>query len=353
MKKTRLLLFGSTGSIGLQTLEVIRLFPEKFEIVGLTVKSSISELEKQVREFGVKSVSILDEKAAEEFSQRNTGIIVFSGEESLEQMVEETGADLVVMALVGEIGISPTKKAIEKGIDIALATKEVLVAEGEEIMHLAREKNVEIRPIDSEHSAIWQCLRGRKRSEVAKIWLTCSGGPFRDAVKWPIERLKSVTPEEAIAHPNWDMGKKISVDSATLMNKALELIEAVQLFNLSPNQIEVVVHPQSHLHSAVEFRDGSIIGQIGTPDMRIPIAHALFAPENPPLPFPKFDFFGQQWNFEKVDTERFPSLELAREAIQKNKCAPFNKANEKAVADFLGEDIGFLDIFERVRESLK
>lgn len=353
MKKIRIIIFGSTGSIGTQTLEIIREFPDQFEVKGLSCQKNIELLKKQCQEFSVKNICVQDEEKAEILNTGKSSPLVFQGDAGLVELLESVECDLLVMSVVGEIGTEATKKALQKKIPVALATKEVLVAHGEEVMQLAKENNTEIRMIDSEHSAIWQCLHGEQHSEIKKIWLTCSGGPFRNADKWPIEKLKEVTPQDALRHPNWEMGNKITIDSATLMNKALEFIEAVQIFELSVDQVEVVIHPESKLHSAVEFLDGSIKAQIGTADMRTAIAHAIFYPDRPSLPFPKYSFFDEIYHFEKVDTRRFPSLKLAKEAIQKKKCREFNIANEKAVKLFLQKKIGFLDIFEMVKEALR
>lgn len=374
--KKRLLILGSTGSIGTQTLEVVRLFPEKFEVVGISAHSNTKLLLKQVEEFGVKNVCVTGDEKTSPNSLFKGGESYFSGKKGIVDMIHKTNADIAVLAISGGDSVAIAKAILESGKDLALASKEALVCAGEEIMNLVEKTGKKILPIDSEHSAIWQCLRGRgyfdnsqssvldssdfsKRfwasqndNIVEKIWLTCSGGPFLDAEKWPLEKLKNVTPEQALQHPNWDMGKKISIDSATLMNKALEFIEAVYLFNISPEKIEVVVHKESLVHSAVEFVDGSIIAQMGTPDMRIPIAHALFYPEISPLPFPKFSFFNKNFSFQDVDETRFPSLQFAKKALKKNKCAEMNAANEKAVHNFLNGKIGFLDIFEEVKTSI-
>lgn len=330
MKKV--LILGSTGSIGTQTLEVIKSFPQFFSVAGLSANKNEELLKQQAKEFKVDNIHI--------------------GEKGLSTFVAKTEYDIVVNALCGEIGISPTVKAIWKRRPIALANKETLVAAGKRIMEEAKGFGVEIRPVDSEHSAIWQALQAGKRQDLKKIILTCSGGPFRN---WSLEQMKNATAEDALKHPSWEMGKKISIDSATLMNKALEVIEAVRLFDLKPEQIEVVIHPESIVHSAVEFVDGSVIAQMGEPDMRTCIAYALSAPDRLPLPFKKFSFFDKKLSFEKVDNKRFPSIDFAFTALEKGEeyCAKMNKANEEAVADFLLGKIGFLDIFDRVRESLK
>lgn len=332
--KKKILLLGATGSIGRQALEVIKLFPKLFSVVGLSAKNNAALLAQQAQEFSV-SKTYLDEK-------------------SLIKAVLETDFDILVNALCGEVGVAPTIAACKRGKIIALANKEALVSAGEQIIKLAHKHKAEIRPIDSEHSAIWQALRAGAQKEVQKIILTCSGGPFRDGAIWPLAKLKKATPAQALTHPVWQMGQKISVDSATLMNKALELIEAVRLFDIPPEKIEVVIHPQSVVHSAVEFCDGSVVAQMGMPDMRTAIALALSAPARLPLPFPRFSFFDQKLTFEKVDAKRFPSIEFARRALAKGEkaCAALNRANEEAVADFLAEKITLGEIFERVKKTL-
>lgn len=341
---------GSSGSVGQQTMAVIEEHSSDFELMGLSVNNNTQLLLEQVKKFAVHNVFINDEQKREEFARQNPQIKVFASNEA---MVKAVDFDLLVMSLVGEIGYGPTRQAILKKKNVALATKEVLVAYGQEIMMLARQNGVEILPIDSEHSAIWQCLRAGKSQEVKKIWLTCSGGPFRDANQWPVETFSSISKDEALAHPTWNMGPKISIDSATLMNKALEVIEAIYLFDLLPEQIEVVIHPESILHSAVEFVDGSIIGQLSSTTMKIPIINALFFPDRRELKNNNFSLFDKELNFAQVDETRFPSIQLAKEAIQKNKCRAFNQANEQAVAEFLAGRIKFSDIFTQVKKSLE
>jgi len=350
-KSKKILLLGSTGSIGRQTLEIIDQFKDQFIITGLAVKNNEELLCKQCQKFKVKTVHIFKEKITKNWKNFR----LYQGEEGLEQIVHETDFDILVNALVGEVGIKPTIAATKKGKIVALANKESLVAAGEVIMKKVKKYKGEIRPIDSEHSAIWQSLHAGKKSEIDKIILTCSGGPFRDSQKWPLEKLKTVTPHQALKHPNWNMGKKISIDSATLMNKALEVIEAVRLFQLSPQKIEVVLHPESILHSAVRFCDGSIVGQMGKPDMKTAIAYALFYPQRLPLKGEKFSFFNQKLTFKNIDSSRFPSIDFAFKALKKGEqvCKALNKANEKAVEEFLAKKIGFLDIFKKVKQVLK
>lgn len=350
MKPKKILILGSTGSIGTQTLDIIREYPKYFQITGLSVFQNISLLQKQVDEFCVPEVCVIDPQKSDEYIRSNTRQKVFSGKNGVLKMIQESDSDLVLLAMVGEDAIKPAKEVLRQKKHLALATKEVIVSAGNEIVNMAKENDVLILPIDSEHSAIWQALSCGKKSEIKKIWLTCSGGPFRDKKKWTQKRLQSVTLADALIHPNWDMGRKISIDSATLMNKALELIEIVRLFQVPQGKVEVVIHPESYLHSAVEFVDGSIIGQIGTHDMRTPIAYALFYPDRAPLSFPKFSFFNKNFSFEEVDSNRFPSLLFAREALRRNLCKELNHENEKAVKDFMEGKIGFLDIFSRVEK---
>ena len=343
--KKKVLLLGSTGSVGKQTLEVIRLFPDDFEVVGLSAHSNITLLTEQAREFSVSQLCCTNARV----SQSN----IFRGEEGLLQMIAETSADIAVLAVSGGNPAKYARAIIGRGIPLALASKEALVCDGAELMRLSKEHNAPVLPIDSEHSAIWQCLRGRSIADVRALWLTCSGGPFAEKEKFPLDTLRHVSPKQALAHPTWKMGKKISIDSATLMNKALEVIEAHFLFGIAPENIHVVIHRQSQLHSAVEFADGSFLGQMGTADMRIPIAHALFFPKTPSLPFPAFSLFGKIWTFEEVDEDRFPSITFAKTAIAKGKCAELNAANDAAVHQFLKGEIGFLDIFAKVRNALE
>ncbi len=347
MKRKRILICGSTGSIGTQTLEIIREHSSDFVVCGLTAEKNQQKLLQQIDCFDPKAVYIQDKKAHQRILSQNTGKD-FKLYTNQEELIRNTTADIVVMAVVGEAGIPLVRAALETGKDVALATKEVIVAAGKEIQALAQKYNRQILPIDSEHSAIWQSLRAGKKSEVTKIWLTCSGGPFYDPIKWPLKKLQKASVEEALRHPKWEMGKKISIDSATLMNKALEVIEAAFLFDIPEQQIEVVIHPESQLHSAVEFQDGSVIAQIGTADMRTAIAYALYYPERPILAFPKFSFFEQQWNFARVDHTRFPSILFARRALHLGYEAEFNRANEKAVQAFLDKKITFGEIFTHV-----
>ncbi len=347
-------ILGSTGSIGTQTLDIVRGFPEKFKVVGLTTNRQINLLKKQIVEFEPEAVAVMNEAKAAELKKENLSCKVYSGLDGLIKIASLEKAETVVSAVVGEIGIKPTLAAIEHQKTIALANKETLVAAGEKVMKLAKEKNVEIRPVDSEHSAIWQCLRSGKRSEIKKVCLTASGGPFWDKAKWPLEKLKNVAKKDVLNHPNWDMGAKITVDSATMMNKGLEFIEAMHLFDLSSEEIEIVVHPQSLVHSAVEFVDGSIIAQVSKPDMRHAILYALTYPERQANDFAPLNLFNQTLEFVKPDLERYPCLKLALECAKKGGEFPakLNRLNEEAVAKFLNDEITFLEISEYIQNKL-
>ena len=326
----RIVLLGATGSIGRSACDVVRAHPDDFRIVALAVRNSRAEAEALGREFGAA---------------------VYSGEDGALRAVEETEADVVLVATVGLSGLRPTLAAIRKGMAVALATKEVLVAAGALVMQAARAAGVPILPVDSEHSAIFQCLQGNSMNRISKIILTASGGPFFGKKK---EDLENVTVADALNHPNWSMGNKITIDSSTLMNKGFEFIEAKWLFNLEPDQIEVVVHRQSVLHSAVQFEDFSVIGQMGVPDMRIPIQYALLYPERkecPTKPLSLTDY--ATLTFEEPDLETFDCLALCIEAIKKGGAYPciVNAANEVAVSLFLNGKIRFLQIGELVRSA--
>ncbi len=350
-----IVLLGSTGSIGTQTLDVIRHQPQCAKVEALAAGGGrIPLLEEQTREFMPRLVAVYDEKAAADLRVRlqDTPVRVVSGMAGLLEACAMEEADMVVTAMVGMIGLEPTVEAIRRHKTIALANKETLVCAGALIMRMAQEEGVQILPVDSEHSAIFQCLDGRGPETVRRILLTASGGPFRG---WTWEQLISVRPEQALKHPNWSMGAKITIDSATMMNKGLEMIEARWLFGVRPEQIEVVVHPQSIVHSAVEFTNGSVIAQMGVPDMRLPIQEALEYPVRGGMTVPPLDLFQKSpLTFEKPDEAVFRSIRLAREALIKDGLYPavFNAANEKAVADFLAGNIGFTDIFDRVEKAL-
>jgi len=340
-----LLLLGSTGSIGTQTLELVRRDPARFRVVGLSAASSWEALAEQAREFAPKAVALADEGAAERLAAvLPEGVALLAGPEAATELARELDYDLAVHGIVGAAGVRVSEAVLEGSRSLALANKESLVVAGEPLMELARSKGVTILPVDSEHCAIFQCLRGERGSDVRRIVLTASGGPLRDL---PLERFASVTPETALAHPNWDMGPRISVGSATLMNKALEVIEAHHLFGLEAERIEVVVHRQSVVHSLVEFVDGSVIAQMGPPDMRGPIHYALHHPERAPSPLQGFqpELF-RELTFEAVDPERFPTLELGFRCVREggDAGASLNAADEVAVAAFLEGRIGFQDI---------
>jgi 1-deoxy-D-xylulose-5-phosphate reductoisomerase len=352
--KKRIAILGSTGSIGTQALEVIRQNPACFEIEVLTSNSNESLLVAQAIAFRPNAVVIADESkyAAVKEALASYDIKVYAGNESMCQIVEMDSIDMVLTALVGYAGLKPTIHAIKSGKQIALANKETLVVAGEIITKLAREKGVNIYPVDSEHSAIFQCLGGEFHNPIEKIYLTASGGPFRGKNK---EFLAGVKKEQALKHPNWSMGAKITIDSASLMNKGLEIIEAKWLFNLEPGQIDVVVHPQSVIHSIVQFEDGSMKAQMGLPDMKLPIQFALGYPNRIKADFPRFDFVNYpQLTFEKADEETFQNLALAKSAMIKGGNMPciLNAANEIAVSAFLLDRIGFLDMPALIEECM-
>ncbi len=352
--KKNVAILGSTGSIGTQTLEVIRSHPEKFQVEVLTAQNNADSLISQAIEFQPNCVVISNEKLYEKVRDvlLPMGIKVFAGEKALSDVVTMESIDIVMTALVGYSGLIPTMNAIESGKAIALANKETLVVAGELVTKLANEKGVNIYPVDSEHSAIFQCLVGEFHNPIEKIILTASGGPFRGK---DITYLETVTKAQALKHPNWDMGAKITIDSASLMNKGLEVIEAKWLFGLSKEQIEVVVHPQSIIHSLVQFEDGSIKAQLGLPDMRIPIQFALSYPDRLKADFPRFDFAKYpNLTFEQPDIKTFRNLGLAYEALEKGGNSPciLNAANEIVVAGFLKEEIGFLEMSDIIAEAL-
>lgn len=352
--KRRIAILGSTGSIGTQALEVIKQHPDKLDVEVLTAHSNSQLLIRQALEFMPNAVVISNESLYQRVYEALDpyDIKVYSGSASIEQIVEMESIDMVLVALVGWSGLKPTLRAIEAGKQIALANKETLVVAGELVTKLARDKGVNIYPVDSEHSAIFQCLAGEFHNPVEKIILTASGGPFRGMSH---EELQHVTKEQALKHPNWNMGCKVTIDSATLMNKGLEVIEAKWLFNIEIPKIEVVVHPQSIIHSMVQFADGSIKAQIGMPDMRLPIQYALTYPQRLPSQFPKFSFDQcLQFTFEKSDTENFRCLNIAYEAIRLGGNMPcvMNAADEVAVHAFLRNEIKFLQIPELIELSM-
>jgi len=338
----KIAILGSTGSIGTQTLEVVRNL-DNIKVVALTAHSNVELLEKQIAEFNPKLAAVYDEKAAVQLSNINDTEIL-KGLDGIVAAASSGQIDLVVNALVGNIGLLPTLSAIEAGIDIALANKETLVCGGELIMPLAAEKGVNILPIDSEHSAIFQCISSSAGNAAERIYLTASGGPFRGYSK---EKLASVSLDDALNHPNWVMGQKVTIDSATLMNKGLEVIEAKWLFDLHPDEIKVLVHPQSIIHSMVEFKDGQILAQLGPPDMRLPIQYALTHPKRISNSFARLNFAEHNsLTFEQPDFKNFPCLNMAYEAIKAGGLYPtvLNAANEAAVEMFLAKKISFTDI---------
>lgn len=351
----RVAILGSTGSIGTQTLEVIRQHPQDFEVEVLTAQNNCDLLIAQALEFNPNAVVIGNEA---NYSKVREALIphdikVFAGQKALAQVVEMEGIDVVLTALVGYSGLIPTVNAIKAGKQIALANKETMVVAGEIITQLAKEYGVNIYPVDSEHSAIFQCLVGEFHNPIEKIILTASGGPFRGKDR---EFLQTVTKAQALKHPNWEMGAKITIDSASLMNKGLEVIEAKWLFGLKTEQIDVVVHPQSIIHSLVQFEDGSLKAQLGLPDMRIPIQFALSYPHRLKSDFERFDFINYpNLTFEQPDLKTFRNLQLAYDALAKGGNAPcvLNAANEIAVAAFLKEEVGFLEMSDLIGETLE
>ncbi len=353
MKK--IVLLGSTGSIGTQTLEVVSSYSEKLSVVALAAGSNVEKMEQQIREYKPAYAVMWSEEAANllRLKVRDTNVKVLAGMEGLIEIASLPEADVVVTAIVGMIGIRPTIAAIKAGKDIALANKETLVTAGHIIMPLAKEYGVYILPVDSEHSAIFQSLNGEPKDKISKILLTASGGPFRG---WTKAQLEGVQVEDALKHPNWAMGRKITIDSATMVNKGLEVIEAGWLFDASPEQIKVVVQPQSIIHSMVEYVDGAVMAQLGVPDMKLPIQYALFYPDRLPMKDNKVDFFAlKSITFEEPDMEVFVGLKLAYEAFRTGGSMPtvFNAANEKAVSLFLNRKIRFLDIPELIGASME
>lgn len=353
MKKIAVL--GSTGSIGTQTLEVVRNNGD-IQVTALAAGRNITVLEQQIREFSPKLVCVWEEEKAKELRQMvaDCPVKVVSGMDGLIEAATEPSAQIVVTAVVGMIGIRPTIAAMEAGKDIALANKETLVTAGHIIMPLAKEKGVRILPVDSEHSAIFQCQNGEREhgNKIIKILLTASGGPFRG---WTREQMAKVQVEDALKHPNWAMGQKITIDSSTMVNKGLEVMEAKWLFNTEMDQVQVVVQPQSIIHSMVEFEDGAVIAQLGTPDMKLPIQYALYYPERRFLPGDRLDFWSlQDIRFEKPDMENFRGLKLAYEAGRAGGTVPtvFNAANEKAVSKFLKREISYLTIIDMIEASM-
>lgn len=354
MEKKRVAILGSTGSIGTQALEVIRENSEHFEAEVLVANANAELLIKQALEFQPNAVVIGDEQKYQQVKEalQPKDIKVFAGEKAVTQIVEMETIDLVLAGIVGYAGLASTVNAIQHGKPIALANKETLVVAGDLVTRLAREKGVNIYPVDSEHSAIFQCLAGEWENPVEKIYLTASGGPFRGKDK---SFLATVKKEQALKHPNWSMGAKITIDSASLMNKGLEVIEAKWLFHLRPDQIDVIVHPQSIVHSLVQFEDGSLKAQLGLPDMKLPIQYAMAYPGRLRNRFPRFNFLDYpQFTFEKADTASFPNLALAYSALNRagNMPCVLNAANEVAVHAFLNDRVGFLQMSDLVANAL-
>jgi 1-deoxy-D-xylulose-5-phosphate reductoisomerase len=337
----RLIVLGSTGSVGEQTLAVAAEFPDRYRVVGLAAGCKVAKLADQIRRFRPEIVSVADAAGAAELRDRlgaEAPAAIGTGAEGLDAVAEHP-ADFVMAGLVGALGLRPTLAAIRAGRDIGLANKEVLVMAGALVRREVAARGVTLLPVDSEHSAIFQCLSGQRREDVARLILTASGGPFRT---WDVARIARATVKQALNHPNWDMGPKVTVDSATLMNKGLEVVEARWLFDMPPDEIDVVVHPQSIVHSLVEFVDGSVLAQLGLPDMRGPIAFAMAHPQRLPLDLPRLDLAAVgRFDFETPDTKRFPCLDLAHAALEADEAAPavLNAANEVSVEAFLGGGI--------------
>ena len=350
----RVILLGSSGSIGESTCKVARALPDKMKIVGLGVAKSTERLLEQAKEFGVKALAVSDPQAAEQVkSKLPEGAKFFPGAEGLARMVEETEADMVLVAIVGTAGLAPALAALRSGKDLAVASKEILVLAGSAVMAEAKKRKRQVLPVDSEHNAIFQCLQGANEKEVRKVILTASGGPFRQS---RAAELEKVTVAQALKHPTWSMGKKITIDSATMFNKGLEMIEAHWLFGLPMKQVEVVVHPQSIVHSMVEFIDGSVLAQLSVTDMCFPIQYAVTFPERMPSGLPPLDLAKLgSLTFEAPDEKRFPALRLAREAGEAGGTLPgvFNAANEVAVEAFLAEQISFPRIWGMVEEVMQ
>lgn len=348
-----LVILGSTGSIGTQTLEIVR-NNKGLNVLAIAAGKNVNLMEQQIREFMPEYAVMFDEEAADDLRVKvfDLNVKILSGMEGLLEIVTLNKADIVVTALVGMIGIRPTIEAIKAGKTIALANKETLVTAGHIIMPLAKEKNVPILPVDSEHSAIFQSLNGEKKEQLDKILLTASGGPFRGKT---YEELKDMTVEKALNHPNWSMGKKVTIDSASLVNKGLEVIEAKWLFGVDASDIQVLIHPQSIVHSMVQYRDGAVIGQLGVPDMKLPIQYALFYPDRMPMYNNRVDFFKlRELTFYEPDIETFKGLKFAYNAIGKGGNIPtvFNAANELAVKLFLDRKIGFTQIYDIIETAM-
>jgi len=349
-----IVILGSTGSIGTNTLDIVAKFPDQFRVVGLTAGSNVGRIEEQVRTFKPEAVALSDPQAAETLRARCKGqaVRVLSGVEGLVHIACLPQADLVISAIVGGAGLVPTLAAIQAGKQVALANKEPMVMAGQLMQEEARKRGVKIFPVDSEHSAIFQSMEGHRREDIRRLILTASGGPLWEM---SLEQMRDVKPKQALKHPNWKMGAKITIDSATLMNKGLEVVEARWLFDIPASQIDVLVHRESIIHSLVDYRDGSVIAQLGLPDMRTPISYAMQYPERLPLDQPPLDLAGiGKLTFHRPDHDRFPCLGLAYEALKIGGTMPatLNAANEVAVAAYLEERIGFLDIAAVIRGTM-
>jgi 1-deoxy-D-xylulose-5-phosphate reductoisomerase len=351
MKK--IVILGSTGSIGTNTLDIVAKFPDQFRVVGLTAGSNVDKLEEQVRVFKPSVVALTEEASAARLRERcGSSVEVLSGVAGLSQVGALSESDLVISAIVGAAGLVPTLAAIRAGKNVALANKEPMVMAGQLMQEEALAHGVRIFPVDSEHSALFQCMEGHRREDIRRLILTASGGPLWDHT---LEQMRSVKPEQALRHPNWKMGAKITIDSATLMNKGLEVIEARWLFDIPASQIEVLVHRESIIHSLVEYRDGSVIAQLGLPDMRTPISYAMNYPQRMPLDPPPLDLASiGKLTFFQTDKDRFPCLNLGYEALRTGGTMPavLNAANEIAVAAYLQERVGFLDIPRVIRSTM-
>ena len=351
MKKIGIL--GSTGSIGTQTLEVVEKQPEKYKVEYLSAKSNASLLCSQAKKFNVKAICILDDSKKSYCIKKLPNVEILSGRYGLLKLASYSKIDLMINALVGADGMEPTVRCINSGVDIALSNKESMVMAGDYINKLCKKNNVKIFPMDSEHSAIWQCLKGEKFDQVNKLILTGSGGPFRQK---SIKEFPNIKKEDALKHPNWDMGKKISIDSATMMNKGLEVIEAFWLFKIPIEKIEIIIHPQSIIHSLVEFVDGSIKAQLGIPDMKIPIQYAMSYPNHDNIYWESLDLAKiKKLTFESPDLEKFPCIKLAYDAIKKGGTSPvaLNVANDIAVDLFLNDKIKFINISQIIDLAIK
>lgn len=351
----RLSILGSTGSIGTNVLNIVAMFPQEFDVKALAARKNVELLARQIEQFHPDVVAVFDEQRAQELKDHlppGTAVDVMYGDDGYRAAAANAAADMTVTALVGAAGLQPTLAAIDAGKTIALANKETLVMAGDHVMKAAAAKGVAILPIDSEHSAIFQCLQGQRQEDVDKILLTASGGPFLNK---PKAEFKDITIEDALNHPNWQMGRKITIDSATLMNKGLEVLEARCLFGVSHQMIEVVIHPQSVIHSMVAYKDGSVIAQLGIPDMKGAIAYALSYPQRLPLqqPLPQFNAH-QTLTFQEPDLKKFPCLAMAFEACEAGGTLPsvLNAANEVAVHAFLDRQIGFVDIVTVIRQTI-